>query len=184
MSSHRSKSPTPAVRERHTHQHNDTVEDGINPYDRPVISAQHDSMIVEQRQLKLNELQRKLNPSGGAGVAVTFVEEMTEGKRFFDKFRIICTGGAGLRSQQHKLIESLVDQILPLNGSTSILFVLVDHRRYDTRPLRGFDLSNKQIILLLLLVCVASCFIGVALDGYIGRPHKGVVQQLFFGPTE
>ncbi len=143
MSSTRSKSPV-----AHTRRKEPLEEICINPYDRPPISSQYASMIRDQRAALIKRLEKKL----GSEVSVRLAEEMTQGDVILDKYRITCMVSGGFRASQMAVIEEECDYVIRINGSNAVVFGMVDQQRFDVRPLRGYDLTCKQLALLGILM--------------------------------
>ncbi len=165
-SSSRSKSPAAIVRQRTPLTSAAAVtavaEEGFDAYDRVAVSAQHEQMIADARAEMQQKLADKLDDSGGGGkVTVAFVEEMSEGRTFYDKFRIMSTSAAGLRPSQIELLKQHTDRILPMAFSGGVVFALIDQARYESRPLRCVDLSWRELLCKAFLILIALGVIGL-----------------------
>lgn len=151
------------------------ADEGFDAYDRVAVSAQHEEMIHESRAEMEQTLEDKLE-AGGSKVTVKFVEEMAEGRKVYDKFRVMSTAAAGLRESQIEQLRRLSDRIVPMAGSNAVLFALVDHERYEKRPLRCCDLTWSQLASLVVVVCLA-CLCAIPLILY----DELAVFKEFFG---
>lgn len=140
--------------------------EGVNLYERAAPSAQFESMIEANRDEFIAKLERPLASKRTIN-QVVWVEELSEGARQFDKFRITSDSPDGFTHAERVALEKLVYRLLP-SASPTVFFALVDQARYDTRVC-GCDLVRAQLCLIVLLYVVS-----LALLGYLG---SGVLED-------
>jgi len=137
-------------------QRTPAVVDGVNPYERPAVSEQFARMVEAGRERVVARLQQ---PVGGDRTThdVALVEELSEGRRLLDKFRVTCGSPDGFSAAQRAALDALAYRVVPGAGD-AVLFALIDHAAYDRRVL-CCDLSPVQVALLATLYLVGSALL-------------------------
>jgi hypothetical protein len=137
--------------------------DGVNLYERAAPSAAHEAMLVGGRERIAQQLARPIASDAGRRPAnrVVWLEELSEGTRTLDKFRVTSESPDGFTHAERSALERLAHRTIR-GASDTVVFVLVDHQRYDTRLCVCCDLSLGQIVLLALLYAAS-----VALGFYV-----------------
>ena len=126
--------------------------DGVNLYERAAPSAQFESMVEAGRDALVAKLQRPVRDKRGAN-DVVLVEEVSEGARQLDKFRVTSRSPDGFTHDERAALDKLVYRVLP-GASATVLFALVDQARYDTRVC-CCDLVPLQVAMIVLIYTTA-----------------------------
>lgn len=152
----RSRSDSVGVRRRTAAVAVPEARDGVNLYERAAPSAQYESMIDASRDRTMERLAT--SPRGGAAAhKVVWLEELSEGVRQFDKFRITSQSPDGFTHEERQALEKIAYRLLPGSGHT-VLFALVDQTQYDTRVC-GCDLMPAQVLLVMVLYALSFALI-------------------------
>lgn len=122
------------------------VKDGINPFER-VVSAQQEQMIESGRDAMLRQLEQL------AGCQVRFVETVMRGNEPLDQFSF--RGADTADRDQIALFAKLQALAGTARVSEGLVLVYVSQRRYDRRPVSGFDFTICQCALIGALTTVA-----------------------------
>jgi hypothetical protein len=154
-SAQRSRSKTPEGARFHS---TSTVQplvspQGVNPY-RPIVSSVHNADILHAGRTRVSKKIVQATSRSGRESIILFVDEVVEGRRVLDKFRLCIMISDSAIDIESWLAGIKLHRIEWLGANYYMIYI--DQRSYDTRACCGvFDLSWLHLVALFALMLFA-----------------------------
>lgn len=157
----RSKTPD-GVRQRTS-----LLPQGVNPYE-PIVTSANRAEILHEGRAKVSKKIVKATSRSGRESTVLFVDEVVEGRRVLDKFRLCCIAGNDDVSGIEAALASVNPYRVQRMDGANYYMIYIEQRSYDTRACCGaFDLTWSHFFGLCALLSLGGVLVLFATKGEI-----------------
>lgn len=122
--------------------------EGVNPYE-PVVTSLHFEDIIRNGRSAIVKRIVQATSRNGRESTVLFVDEIVEGRRVLDKFRLCCITNNGAQIDTEGALASIKPYRIERLDGANYWHVYIDQRAYDTRACCGMiDLTWSHFFVL------------------------------------